>query len=124
MRRKEKTNDRLIAALLEAESVTDAAERAGMSRQHVHKLLRNPVFQRSLREARGQSHAHAMSRLCSLSSKAVSVLADALDGKDVSKTKFLSAKTILELSGRAIETDIEVRLGEIEEQLERMEVHG
>ena len=59
-----------------------------------------------------------MSRLCQLAGKAVTVLAEALDGKDISKTKFLSARTILELAGQAVAGDIEARLSEIERELE------
>jgi hypothetical protein len=117
--RQQKNQERLIAALLESESISLAAEKAGMSRQHVHKLLKDRDFTKALREARSQAHAHAMTRLCQLSSKAVSVLETALCGDDVSKTKFLSARTILELAGRAIETDIEDRLAAIEAELER-----
>ncbi len=120
MRHAEKTYDRLISALLDSESISQAAEKAKVSRQHLHRLLRDPDFVKALRAARSTAHGHALSRLCQLSSKAVSVLESALSGDDVSKTKFLSARTILELAGEAVAADVEARLDEIEGQLERM----
>jgi hypothetical protein len=106
-------------ALLESESISLAAEKAGMTRQHVHKLLRDTAFVKALRAARSTAHGHAMSRLCALSSKAVTVLGEALDGKDIPKGRFLAARAVLELAGRAIEIDVEDRLVAIEAELER-----
>jgi len=122
MSQREKRREVAIAAILECESITQAAQRAGLSRQHLTRLLRDPDFAKALRAARSEAHGHAMSRLCRLSSKAVTVLESALTGDDVSKTKFLSARTILELAGQAVANDVESRLAEIEEQLTRLEV--
>lgn len=115
MRPAKKTHEQLIEALLSSETVSAAAEKAGMSRQHLYRLLRDPDFQRALRQARSVVHAHAMSRLCALSSKAVSVLESALNDGGVSKTRFLAAKAVLELASEVVTTDIEVRLTEIEQ---------
>jgi len=117
MRQKEK----VIGALLQCESVSQAAEQAGMSRQHVHRLLRDPDFAKALRRARAEAHNHAMSRLCHLSSKAVSVLESALDGTDIPKTQFLAARAVLDFAGQAVADDVESRLEEIEQQLARMD---
>lgn len=122
MRQLKKTEASVIEALLTNETVTRAAEQAGMSRQHVHRLLRDPDFAKALRRARAEAHNHAMSRLCHLSSKAVSVLESALDGTDIPKTQFLAARAVLDFSGQAIATDFEDRIQEIEQQLERQEV--
>ncbi len=120
MRRNKKTTDRLIAALLESESITQAAQKAKVSRQHAHKLLRDPDFAKALREARATAHGHAMSRLCHLSGKAVGVLESALDGADIPKGKFLAARAVLQFAAEAVGADIEQRLAEIEEQIEQL----
>lgn len=120
MRHAEKTYDRLISALLDSESISQAAEKAKVSRQHLHRLLRDPHFQKALRQVRSQVHGHAMSRLCRLSSKAVSVLESALNGDDIPKTKFLAARAVLDYAAEAVAADVESRLAEIEQQLEGM----
>jgi len=120
MRQKQKTRDRLIEGLLTTPTITEAAERAGCSRQHAHRLLRDADFTRALRAARSQAFSHAMSRLCHLSTRAVSVLESALTGGDVSKTRFLSARAILQLARDAVADDFAARLEEIERELERL----
>ncbi|MBP8911874.1 MAG: AraC family transcriptional regulator [Phycisphaerae bacterium] len=120
MSQKEKRHELAIESLLECETITEAAQRAGMSRQHLTRLLRDPDFKKALGVARSEAHNHSMSRLCRLSSKAVSVLAEALEGKDVPKGRFLAARAVLEFTGKIIDADLESRLAEVEEQLERM----
>jgi len=96
--RHKKNYDRLISSLLTSESISQAAEKAGMSRQHVHRLMRSPDFRAALRQARSIAHGHAMSRLCELASQAVTVLELTLNGGTVNKTQFLAARAVLELS--------------------------
>jgi|GEM_PF-872514 len=120
MSQKEKRRELAIEAILECETLTDAARKAGMSRQHLTRLLRDPDFAKVLRAARSEAHNHSMSRVCRLSGKAVSVLESALNGEDVPKARFLAARAVLDFAGKIIDADLEARLVEVEEQLERM----
>jgi len=47
-------------------------------------------------------------------------LAEALNGKDIPKARFLAARAVLDFAGKIIDADLEDRLVEVEEQLERM----
>lgn len=107
----------VIAALLESSTITEAAKKAKLSRRTIERMLADKDFQRQLREARGLTFGLAMSRLCLLAGKAVDTLADALDGEEVAKTRFLSACRVLEFASQARNDDLQARLDEIEEQL-------
>jgi hypothetical protein len=46
------TEDKLIAALLESRSLTQAADRIGISRATAYRTVKRPGFQKALTEAR------------------------------------------------------------------------
>lgn len=113
----QRKNERVIAALLESSSITQAARVAQLSRKTFERMLAEPDFQRELREARARAFGMAMSRLCHHANKAVDVLVEALDGASIGKTRFLAACRVLEFAGQVRTDDVESRIAEIEAQL-------
>jgi len=100
-------------------SVSQAAHKSGVSRSTIIRWMADSEFQRFLSSARRVAYGHSLSRLIHLSSKAVTTLADILDGKKISKDKFLAAKTILEFCQSSQSDDVEDRLAEVEERLNK-----
>ncbi len=66
---------RLIACLLTARSVQDAAKTAGVSERSAHRWLRDPAFHAELDAATKEAIAQTVRRLASLSVAATGVLA-------------------------------------------------
>ncbi len=106
-----------VTALMESESITQAAEVVGVSRSTIHRWMAEPKFQQALRETRSKVHGVAMSRLCQLAGEAVTALARGMRGDAISKTQYYCARSILEFAQGAISSDIEGRLEEIESAL-------
>jgi len=77
-------------------------------------LRQDADFREQLRQRRSELTAHASGRIVALLSKAVDVLRDALEGKDITKDSFLAAKLTIE-AARAIEAD------DLIERVERLE---
>jgi hypothetical protein len=113
----QRKNERVISALLESKSITEAARLVKLSRKTVERMLADPDFQRQLREARARAFGMAMSRLCHYANKAVGVLVDALDGVEIGKTRFLAACRVLEFANQVRTDDVQARVDEIEQQL-------
>lgn len=105
-----KSQEAAIEALLRCESISAAATSAGIGRRTMQRWMRDPDFQRQLREARDMSHGHALARLCELANKAVSVLERALDGEEIPKSAFLAARAVLEFSGNAKVDDLRAQV--------------
>lgn len=117
MSQTKKRQSEAIKALLEADSISAAAEQAGVCRRTLYRWLDDPGFQAALREARKRPYVVAMSRLCQLANKAVTVLSRALDGEPVTKNAFLAARAVLEFAGTVRADDLEARLAQIEERI-------
>ena len=77
-------------------------------------LRQDADFREQLRQRRSELTAHASGRIVALLSKAVDVLRDALEDKDITKDSFLAAKLTIE-AARAIEAD------DLIERVERLE---
>jgi hypothetical protein len=112
-----KSQEAAIEALLRHESISAAATSAKISRRTLQRWMRDPGFQRQLREARDISHGHALARLCELANKAVSVLEKALDGEPVSKGAFLAARAVLEFAGNAEVDDLRAQVESMRSEL-------
>ncbi len=113
----QKKNERVISALLESSSITEAARVVKLSRKTIERMLADGNFQRQLREARARAFGMAMSRLCHHAGKAVDVLVEALDGAEIGKTRFLAACRVLEFGSQIRTDDLQARLDEVEQQL-------
>ena len=117
MKQLKKRQSDAIDALMRAPSISAASEQSGVPRATLHRWLSDPAFLAALRAARRRPFVVAMSRLCQLSNKAVTVLSQALDGEPVTKVAFLAATRILEFAGAVRADDLEARLSEIEARI-------
>jgi hypothetical protein len=95
-----------ISALLSEPSIRKAAESAAVPERTLYQWLKNPDFDAIYRAARRDAVQQATARLQFASSGAVSVLCQLMARDTVHASIRLSAaKTILELSIKAIEID-------------------
>ena len=109
--------DRGITALLESDTVTAAAAKAGVSRRTMVRWMGDPYLQRRLQETRRELWNHGTGRLSSLLAKAISTIEAGLDGTKVSKTKYLCAKLTIETYQVIAADDLEARVGELEQRI-------
>jgi len=117
MKRATKRQTDAINALMQCETVSAAAKEAGVSRGTLCRWLNDSGFLAELRESRGRVYALSMSRLVNLTSRAVTVLAEAVDGKNVPKPQFVAACKVLEYAGTTRNEDLQTLADEIRELL-------
>ncbi len=114
----DKKIDRAVAALLEASTVTEAAEKAKVSRRTLTRWLHeDPEFGRRLRDARREAWAHGSARICKLLCRAVDTIKSSLDGRRIAKGRFLSAKLVIESCQMIQEGDLADRVAELEHRV-------
>jgi hypothetical protein len=110
-----------VSALLSEPSIRKAAESAGVPERTLYAWLKEPAFDAAYRAARRDSVQQATARLQYATSAAVSVLCQLMVKETVHASIRLSAaKTILELSIKAIEIDdLAARLAALEKAHEQ-----
>ena len=115
---------RAIIALLEQPSIQKAATVAGIGETTLHRWLNDKAFKDSFRAAKQQIVTQAISRLQSISGKAVTALVDILDDKNhPPSTRVTAAKAVLEMATKFIEIqDLQHRLEEIEKALKNGDI--
>ena len=69
-----KNDEKIIIALLESSSVTQAAEKAGISRDNLYKKMSKPNFQALYDKARADALQHATARLCGRLGSALDII--------------------------------------------------
>ena len=109
--------DRLLLALLSEPTLEAAAIRAGISQSTAWRIMRSPEFQAEYREARAAAVGRATGALQAASGIAVLALVDvaASDNPRTKSARVAAARTILELSYKAVELEsIEARLAALE----------
>ena len=114
--------DELVAALLTAGSIEEAARHVGLGYRTVHRWLREDVdFQDAYRQARRQVVAQAQAQLQRATGRAVAALVAVMDDPLAPPAaKVTAARTILEQAIRAIELDdLEARIQALEQAPER-----
>jgi len=95
-----------IAALLSTPSVEEAAKKVNVSPGTLYRWLKTDAFKASYRQAKAEIVGHAMTRLQQAATKAVDVLITIMEDSSVSaQTRCTAAKTILERSVEAFETE-------------------
>ena len=106
-----------LAALLECGDVTAASKKSGVSRNTLHKWLRQDTFARELQNRQDAALAGVMRRLLAKSMKAIDVLCSEMTNKKGTPQSRIRASTaILEYAARYIDsTDLAERLVAIEE---------
>jgi hypothetical protein len=110
----------LIAALLTAPTIGEAAQIVGVSEPTVGRWLKRPDVQRAYRAARQQAVAQAITRLQQITGKAVGTLEAILDDEDApAGARVGAAKAILELTTKSFALeDLRAQIAELEARLE------
>jgi len=111
--------EKVIAALLQAQTIREAAEQAGISESTLLRWLHDETFLEPYRKARRQVVQLAICQLQRSAGKAVKTLLEIAEEKDnPASSRVSAAKTILEMSLKAVEfEDLEKRIAEIEKKI-------
>lgn len=112
----EQKQERTISALLQAQSLKEAASQAGISEATLHRWLAQPAFQEAYRAAKREVVGHAICRLQRSSGQAVKTLEDVMkDGESPATSRVSAAKIILEMALKGVEAeDLEGRIADLE----------
>mgnify|MGYP003614189814 CR=1 FL=1 len=94
---KDLNKDRALAALLESNTLTEAAEKAGISRKTLYNYIRNdPAFGLAYRTARDQIAVERMEALNNGTERATRLLLDLMDdAEQPASLRVKAAQTIL-----------------------------
>ena len=106
--------DRAIEALLNERSLFAAAQKSDIPYSSFRRLLSEPAFQVSLREARTQVLDAALTRLRGLAEDAIEVISEVVTGKSDSHLRFSAAKWVIEQGTAGMVADLESRISELE----------
>jgi len=111
--------ERAIKALLEHDSLADAAKAAGVGESTLWRWQQNNQFKVSFREAKRRILDQAITHLQRASDKAINALIMIVeDEKAPASSRVSGAKTILELAIRATEIEtLEFRIEELEKAI-------
>ena len=109
-----------IAALLSHRSVEEAARAVGIAPNTLRRWMKQPDFDAAYREAKRDVFSQSIARLQQASSAAASTLIKlAVDPSTPAATRLRAANSILDRSGKAIETeDTQARLTALERIVE------
>ena len=112
--------DEAIAALLSHRSVEEAARAVGIAPNTLRRWMKQPDFDAAYREAKRDVFSQSIARLQQASSAAASTLIKlAVDPSTPAATRLRAANSILDRSGKAIETeDTQARLTALERIVE------
>jgi len=119
--------ERAIAALLVAPSVTAAAQQIGVNENTLLRWLKDTAFEAAYREARRAVVQHAIAQVQRATGEAVETLRAVMqDPAAPASARVSAAKTILETAVKAVELeDVEARLAALEQHLATLEqAHG
>ena len=117
--KKDQKQARAIAALLQAETIREAAKEAGLAEATLHRYLKDDVFKAAYREAKREVVEHAICQLQRSAGKAVKALSAIIDEQEApASARVSAAKTILEMAMKAVEIqDLEKRITELEKRV-------
>jgi hypothetical protein len=113
--KKDRKLEQFIEGLLSSPNVESAAASAGISARTAWRWMRDETVRERLRETRQQRMQHAMMRLQSGASAAVTCLCELQASGESESAKVSAARTILEMALRSAE------IGDIAERLARLE---
>jgi len=115
--KKDQKTERAISALLQAETIRDAAKEAGLAEATLHRYLKDEAFRSAYREAKREVVDQAVCQLQRSAGKAVKALSSIIDEQDApASARVSAAKTILEMAMKAVEIeDLEQRIAKLEE---------
>jgi uncharacterized protein YggE len=114
--------ERAIAALLVAPSVTAAAHHIGVNENTLLRWPKDAAFEAAYKEARRAVVQQAIVRMQQLCSKVVTKLEELIDDPTAPASSRVTAmKTVLEMSWKAVELeDLEARLAALETDLKTL----
>jgi uncharacterized protein (UPF0147 family) len=106
-----------IVALLNKQTVRDAAQAVGIGETTLYRWLHDSAFQEAYREAKYEVVQQTLSQLQKASGEAARVLQEIMtDPKVPAYTRVTAARIILETSIKAVEIDtLEARITKLEE---------
>lgn len=100
-RTKTVSNEELITALLQANTIKAAAESLGISPRTIHTRMREPAFQEEYNAAKNAVLQEAVSTITAKLSTAVSIIAEIMENPDTNPaTRLQAAQTILNNAGK------------------------
>lgn len=110
------SDEKLLAALLAAPTISAAAAAAGCGERTVYARLKSPEFARKLEDMRRKSLETARNALLSRLTAAVDTMADVMENAENSpSTRLQAARMLIDSTLRVVETvDIERRIAELE----------
>ena len=110
------SDEKLLAALLAAPTISAAAAVAGCGERTVYARLKSPEFARKLEDMRRKSLETARNALLSRLTAAVDTMADVMENAENSpSTRLQAARMLIDSTLRVVETvDIERRIAELE----------
>jgi AcrR family transcriptional regulator len=112
-----KNDEKILLALLECGSVSEAAKQANVSKSTIFRRLSDKDFRAAWRDARESVVEIATSRMQGAMSKAVECLIDSLGDKDTAN-RIRASKILIEDSRKGVEIfDYAPRLEQIEDAL-------
>jgi hypothetical protein len=114
--------EKAIAALLTTDSVSQAANVAGVGERTLYRWLQEPVFLEQYRKARKTALDQAISTLQERSNAAARALVDIVEDQEMPpSTRVAAAREIIQASIKGVERDaFEAKL----EWLERLVIRG
>jgi transposase-like protein len=106
-----------IVALLNKQTVRDAAQAVGVGETTLYRWLHDSTFQEAYREAKYEIVQQTLSQLQKASGEAARVLQEIMNDSKVSAyTRVAAARIILETSIKAVEIDtLQARITKLEE---------
>jgi Helix-turn-helix domain len=112
-----------IGALLQTQTLADAAQILGIGERTLRRWMKRPDFQGAYRAARQQAVAQAITRLQQITGKAVTTLEAIIDNEDApAGARVGAAKAILELTTKSFALeDLREQIAELEARLQEQE---
>ena len=117
---KSRKQDEAIAALLTYPTLREAAAAAHIGLTTLVRMMERPDFDAAYKQARKQVISAAVGRLQALVGTAVETLNEIMIDTDApTSSRVASARAVLEMAGKFIETEIIIeRLERVEQQIE------
>jgi len=111
--------EKALEALLEAKTLTEAAERAGIAKSTLWRWLGDPQFQAGFRERRTEITRQIVARLRVAGTRAAAVLQELADDPEApASARVSAARAILENAFRGFELeDLEARIAGLEQSI-------
>ncbi len=113
---KQTNQTKVLIALLETPSITEASVKSGLSQETIYRYLRDKAFQKEFREARRATVDNAVSQLQQATSEAVDTLKRNMSCENP-HAEITAARIILDMAFKGIEmSDILERLEILENE--------